>query len=415
MANKSVNNIKEVLKNPTSRVILILTFSVVGVGLVVANMVTTSKAQRPADLAAQVSVAGAPNVTAIPGTSDSTRHNDLVREYNKAEAKKALETGGSALPRLTATPDASQKDPFDLVQKKAEEKAAQAQDPSIPQPIATGQPTLVVQPALVKASAEVKAQRPVDERQIQQSIAGLLGSWNPVPQKIETDFTGKGAPTPTTGAASAGVAGQGVSALQASGQNGVPASPSVAVKAGTIMHAVVITSVNSDEPGPVLAQVVSGPFAGARLLGKFEMPQNAQKVVLTFNVMTMPSAAKSMSISTYAVEPETARTALASDVDNHYLQRYGTLMAASFMKGYAQAISQSGATQTVSLGAGGVASTTTFPTLDAKKTNMAALGEVGTALGTALAGNVNRPATVTLNSGTPVGILFMQDVSIQEK
>lgn len=420
MANESVNNIKNVLRNPTSRVMLILTVSVVGVSLVVANVLGNSKQQRPADLAAQASVGGAPAVSSVPGTSNSARHNELVQEANRRKAQEALETGGSAVPRLTANPDPNQKDPFDLISKRPEESApgagvipvapvAQNQAPA-QRPVAEAQPQReVVAP---------KVKRPIDERQVEQAMAGLLASWTPTGQGIETDHTGKGAPMNQGGqqgaqsGSYAPAGGQMSQASRAAQTQGASAS-AVAVKAGTILHAVIVTSVNTDEPGPVMAEIVSGPFAGARLLGSFELPENAQNVVLKFNTLSAPSMNKSVPINTFAIEPNTARTALSSEVDNHYAQRYGVLMGAALLKGYARAISQSGSTQTTTIGLGGIGSTTTFPTLDAKKTNRVALGEVGSELSSAMKGSFNRPPTVTLNSGTPVGILFMKDVSFE--
>ncbi len=40
------------------------------------------------------------------------------------------------------------------------------------------------------------------------------------------------------------------------------------IKAGTIMFAVLDTAVNSDEPGPILATMVSGKYKGAKLIGR---------------------------------------------------------------------------------------------------------------------------------------------------
>lgn len=414
MANESVKNIKQVLGNPTSRVMIILTVSVVGVSLVVANMLGGSKQQRPADLAAQVSVGGAPSVSSVPGTSDSARHNELVQEANRRKAKEAMESGGSAVPRLTANPDPNQKDPFDLISKRPEEAASG--NGVIPvAPVAQQAPAQqqAAEPVQRQAPAPKAQARALDQRQVEQAMAGLLASWTPSGQGMETDHTGKGAQKSGQGEAGAYApsAAQSAAAPKASSTQ---SQSGASVKAGHIMHAVIVTAVNSDEPGPVMAEIVSGPFAGSRLLGSFELPENGQNVVLKFDVLSMPSMNKSVPIKSFAVEPNTGRTALSSDVDNHYAQRYGVLMAASLMKGYAQAISQSGSTQTTSIGFGGVGSTTTFPTLDAKKTNRVALGEVGSELGSAMKGNFNRPPTVTLNSGTPVGILFMKDVSFEQ-
>ena len=42
-------------------------------------------------------------------------------------------------------------------------------------------------------------------------------------------------------------------------------------------------------------------------------------------------------IDAFAIDLATARTALASDVDHHALERWGSLLAASFLEGYGNA------------------------------------------------------------------------------
>jgi intracellular multiplication protein IcmE len=114
-------------------------------------------------------------------------------------------------------------------------------------------------------------------------------------------------------------------------------------------------------------------------------------------------------IKAVAVDPETSRTSLATDVDRHYLLRYGTLLASTFMTGYSKVITNQGTTNTSATNGG--TTTTTTPTLSGRKEIFAALGDVGKGLGTAFASNVNRAYTVTIDSGTSVGLLFLGDVN----
>ena len=57
---------------------------------------------------------------------------------------------------------------------------------------------------------------------------------------------------------------------------------------------------------------------------------------------------KSLTVNTVAISEQTARTAMASSVDHHYLTKYGILFASSFMSGIGTAISQSGASVSTS-------------------------------------------------------------------
>ncbi len=184
------------------------------------------------------------------------------------------------------------------------------------------------------------------------------------------------------------------------------------IKTGDILFAVMDTSVNTDEPGPILATIVSGRLKGSKLIGSFTLPANASKMVISFNTISIPGADKTVSISAYAIDPNTARTALASEANHHYLQRYGALFASSFMAGMSSAIQSSNTT--VSVGGTGGTTNTTVSTLSRSTLDNAliALGEVGKAWSQTAQKEMNRPTTVEVYAGTGLGILFTQDVSL---
>ena len=184
------------------------------------------------------------------------------------------------------------------------------------------------------------------------------------------------------------------------------------IKTGDILFAVMDTSVNTDEPGPILATIVSGRLKGSKLIGSFTLPANASKMVISFNTISIPGADKTVSISAYAIDPNTARTALASEANHHYLQRYGALFASSFMAGMSSAIQSSNTT--VSVGGTGGMTNTTVSTLSRSTLDNAliALGEVGKAWSQTAQKEMNRPTTVEVYAGTGLGILFTQDVSL---
>lgn len=187
----------------------------------------------------------------------------------------------------------------------------------------------------------------------------------------------------------------------------------VLIKAGTILFAVLDTAVNTDEPGPIMATIVQGEYQGAKVIGSTQMssqPGNdrPEKVTLNFATMSTPALAKSLTIQGIAIDPDTARTALASDVDHHYLLRYGTLFASSFMNGYAKVITSEGTVQTNS---GTGTTSTTTPPLSGRKEVFAALGEVGKKFGEATSTYFATPNTITVNAGTGIGLLILSDVT----
>ncbi|MCX7091313.1 MAG: type IVB secretion system protein DotG/IcmE [Legionellales bacterium] len=185
------------------------------------------------------------------------------------------------------------------------------------------------------------------------------------------------------------------------------------IKMGDIMFAVMDTSINSDEPGPILATIVSGALKGSKLIGSFNLPSNAEKMVISFNSMSIPGAPKTIGISAFAIDPNTARTALSSETDHHYLSRYGALFASTFLEGFGNAFQSADTTITVG-GTGGTQQTTVQNGIGRSAMENAVIGlaAVGKAWGQVAQQNMSRPITVEIYSGTGVGILFTQDVKI---
>lgn len=219
-----------------------------------------------------------------------------------------------------------------------------------------------------------------------------------------TTITG-GAAAITTKTSSTTVTSTGEQATVAAGNTGVN-QECADVKAGDIMMGVLTSTVNSDENSPVMARVVSGKLRGATLIGAFTLLKN--KVLINFNKMNMPGKPASIGINAVAIDPQTAHTALADCVNNHYWLRYGTLFASSFLSGLADAISQQGS-QT-STGAGGIL--VTHDPLSTGQTLAVALGAVGSQYASVLGSNFTRPPTVHVYDGDSIGLLFMQDLTV---
>ena len=103
---------------------------------------------------------------------------------------------------------------------------------------------------------------------------------------------------------------------------------------------------------------------------------------------------------------DTARTVLASNVNYHYLQRFGAIMATAFVQGYSTAITNAGTSTTGIFG-----TSTTHDTLNPSSKIAVGIGQIGTALSNVTQNYVNIPPTVKVDSGVGLGILFMSDVS----
>lgn len=229
----------------------------------------------------------------------------------------------------------------------------------------------------------------------------LTDSW----QVVKMAHVAGAEPDKSKSTSGAGGAASGTSG--ASSAETKPKGPSI-IKAGTILFAILETAVDSDYPDtPVMAAIVQdGPFKGAKLMGKLNLAQGKDKVSLNFTLMDMDKWDASITISAFAIDPETARTVMATEVDHHYLLRYGSIMATSFLSGYSSSITQAGTSTTGIFG-----TSSTHPDLSPGNKIAVALGQIGTNLNSTVQAFVNTPTTVKISSGVGIGILFTAPVT----
>ena len=188
---------------------------------------------------------------------------------------------------------------------------------------------------------------------------------------------------------------------------------SIAIKMGDILFATITSSVNSDEPTPILATIVSGPLSGSKIIGSFSLPGNADKMIITFNTLSIPNQKHTIGINAYAIDPNTGRTAISSSTNHHYMKKYGSLFASTFIQGLGNAFQS--ADTTISIGGNGTSTNTTITNGQNRTLTQNAvigLSTLGQAWAQEARKGMNLPTTVQVYSGTPVGILFLQDVEI---
>lgn len=176
----------------------------------------------------------------------------------------------------------------------------------------------------------------------------------------------------------------------------------IPIKVGNLFYATMDTRVNSDVPGPVMATIDEGPAKNARVIGSFIREHAVLNLKFTTLVM---SNGTHYTITAYAVDPNTSETAVASAADHHYFSRWAGLIAASFIQGYGQAIAQSGATVTSSVGPNGVTTTTQNGHYGANEAAQIAGGVAAGQMVSAAQQNFNRATTVTLAEGSGIGVL----------
>lgn len=263
--------------------------------------------------------------------------------------------------------------------------------------------------AAARAQAELATSQEHQQRiqQLQAAMSGqaqsLLAAWQP-PKMVHQE----GSPPAADKTAAVGGGKDSINSRDTSSDGKSAASTErPLIKSGTIYFGVLDTAVDSDYPDtPVLVTIVQGPFKGAKLLGRVSLAQGQDRVSLSFTMMDMESWPKTKTVSAFAIDPDTARTVMASSVDHHYLMRYGSLFASSFLQGYAQGVQNAGTSTTGIFG-----TSTQNPKLSFGNNVAVALGQVGTAFTNVTQSYINTPTTVKVNSGVGLGILFMSDVT----
>lgn len=203
---------------------------------------------------------------------------------------------------------------------------------------------------------------------------------------------------------------------KADGQStGTKGSASAAKKAkkpiiiqGSVIYAVLDTAVNSDYPNtPVMATIVAGKLKGTTLMGKIQTTHNGERVTLDFKTMSNKHWNGVKKISAVAIDPNSSRVAIASSVNHHYLSRFGSLLAASFLQGFGQSAQQAGTSFIPTASGLEIVS----QSLNPAQRVAVGLGKVGENLGNAAMQNFNRAPTVKVDAGVGIGILFTQNVA----
>lgn len=103
----------------------------------------------------------------------------------------------------------------------------------------------------------------------------------------------------------------------------------------------------------------------------------------------------------------TSEASVASSVDTHFFSRWGGLVASAFLEGLGTAKRYSGAQSTIYGYGNDVTDQMVWNTYSVSDQAWIAAGKVGEKAGKIFERNFDRPPTVRLESGTPVGVLVM--------
>ena len=216
-----------------------------------------------------------------------------------------------------------------------------------------------------ETSEEAKSAR----EQRQKAIGDLVNSWSSRPPQttvvIEPTSLKQGADDPP-----AKVGAKGADSGVTSGR--------VLVPAGRGIYAHTVVAVDSDTNGPIVLEADTGPISGDRMIGTFSKSGNDRLIV---KVETVEHRGTQLEANGVVIAPDSMETAVASSIDEHYVERFVLPAASAFMSGLGQAVALGNSTSTVSPFGG---TTQTFGPLSFKQEAMVAGGAAATAVSTAM-------------------------------
>ncbi|MEY8799495.1 DotG/IcmE/VirB10 family protein [Leisingera sp. XS_AS12] len=360
----------------------------------------------------------AASLDSTPGGSvqqDSPEYQQSLQELNDRRAQRAAELGVTSVP----TPEGILKpvdEPVQIEDIAVEEEKPEPK-PEVKRPVVTERRVLprpepapqVAErrrvPVAVKQQPQpVMAPGAADEQE-NPYVALMSNQMKTVAKTFATSGMAQGEVSIPNDGSDANGTGSGAAAQPADGGAAGGGAAEMILRPGDVLYAETLTNVSSDMNSPVLAEIVSGDFKGARLTGSFTADKTADRMVVSFTNMTTKDGTV-YPVNAFAVDGATAETAVASDVERRYVSRYGPLIAATFISGYAQSRAQTA--QTV-IGTGDNATVATG-SASAKQSMYAGAANAASAISSDILANAPKGPKIILRNGYPIGIIFIDPV-----
>jgi intracellular multiplication protein IcmE len=386
----------------------IVTIAAVGVSMM-ALLVAVSSISHPTP--PESSVAKMPDVDPLPGGMHSNPAQEaLLKRHAQDRADRALASGESYTPPLPAAAA------LRLVDRRTPEEPA-SEPPSEPAVAPVPEPApLYVPPEERSEEAprveKIAASEPASEDpQFKQAVADLFKQWEGRPPRTDLVLA------PATdvrdeSSQNAGVEQRATNARPAPPTRPRPAAEAVLVPAGRGVYAHTVLSVNSDTGGPIVLQADTGPLAGDRMIGTFSKNQavgalfgDTDRLVVRIN--TIEHRGQTLNVQGLVIAPDSMETAVATSVDQHYVERFALPTAAAFVAGLGQAIALSNSAVQY-LPFGGVV--TNYGKLDFRQQAGIAGGAAAAQIGQTLQQQTPKGPTVFLAADAGVGVIFLSNV-----
>lgn len=185
--------------------------------------------------------------------------------------------------------------------------------------------------------------------------------------------------------------------------------PKNMIRAGTKWQAVVTKSVNTDEGLQVVAELVTGKFAGSTVYGIVQ--PSGQNIGVQFQSIAPPNPRKPLiPIQAYATTIGSQKTAISNDINRHYARNYGIKGLSAVLRGVGEAYEGAGETSIITDSGNVITTKDSKP--DASKIKADVLGELGKDLTDDISKLGDRPPTYKVPIGTIVNVVLSNDLDV---
>ncbi len=349
------------------------------------------------------------DVTSVPGTDDrvAPAYIEAVEQQNEADLERALSSGDSAIPVPIETPDTRLEVP---------ERQEEEDDPLHKWRMLQAEQAVR---EMKTREAEVEPVTVLDNEQQNEAIKALSESMVQQMESVLSRTTEQKTFTTKTLINYKNSGGQGGNmGAQNGGQSGDASASgfeedveeSIVIPAGKIVYGQMLLEANSDVPSVVLAEMVSGPLKGWKLLGSFQVLEDIEMLSVSFDTAVNKDGDQ-YDVDALMLNPDTTLAAMSTDVDHRYIRRIVLPAAAEFVEGFASAIADSGRTTVTVTG-----ETVIEEDEEATDDQEVATGvqEAGEKIAEFLDDAGDVPIRIIIDAGTPIGIFFSENVVEEE-
>lgn len=340
-----------------------------------------------------------------------------VRRTNENRVAEAERTGGSAIPTFGQRIMPEVQTPAPPTQQRAETNQRPLGPPQTP------------------VQQQAQQAPPIDTNPLNDQMKAIMAGWGLRPSQIVQNgdggasnprmaaggpVGGAGGPPrlPSAGTPGGGaMGGQGGATLAgaqgnyAGGGRMGPRYGRQFARMGDVLYGHTIAGSVSRVRTPQVIQIDSpGPLRGARIAGNFQ--KTDEGLVFQLTNLSLPNNQGSITVSAYAMNPETQLPEIADSIDRQWFSRYIVKSAAAFGSTLASAYGR--AASAVTLSPFGGASYTTGP-VDIGRSAVLGAGRVGEELFREIDRSTQAQdlPIITVEAGRSVAIVFTED-AVQE-